>query len=196
MYHDAATGDDWNYDVNGNGRTGGLRNSLSSPANHLKYAAAYFPKIYTSIDYNYKMPGNQGADNNTSILITGADAPNLADLKNVNNAQYFQSKNAITNIQMLLPASPGIAGIYSKTDNARSVWKAPANINIEEAIAPQYLITDDEQQSLNVDTLAGKSINAIRKFVGRGPAIVWVPEHLPVMTTSGGIFLYAGILSW
>jgi phage tail sheath protein FI len=94
-------------------------------------------------------------------------------LKSKNNAQYFQAKNAITNIQMLLPASPAIVGIYAAVDNARGVWKAPANVNIENAIAPEYLITNQEQEGLNVDTVAGKSVNVIRKFEGRGPAIVW-----------------------
>jgi phage tail sheath protein FI len=173
VYHDVANLDVWDFDINGNGGTGGLRNILSGTTDTLKYAAAYFPQIYTGVDYNYKMPGDQTKDNDASIIITGAAAANLADLKNINNAQYFQAKNAISNIQMLLPPSPAIVGIYAAVDNARGVWKAPANVNIENAIAPQYLITNDEQKGLNVDTVAGKSINVIRKFEGRGPAIVW-----------------------
>jgi phage tail sheath protein FI len=173
VYHNVANGDVWDFDINGNGGTGGLRNIISGTTDELKYAAAYFPQIYTGVDFNYAMPGDQTTNNDASIIITGAAASNLADLKNINNAQYFQAKNAITNIQMLLPPSPAIVGIYAAVDNARGVWKAPANVNIENAIAPQYLITNDEQQNLNVDTLAGKSINVIRKFEGRGPAIVW-----------------------
>jgi phage tail sheath protein FI len=147
---------------------------LSGDTDHLKYAAAYFPRIYTGVDYNYAMPGDQTTNNDASIVITGvADVNTLADLKSKNNAQYFQAKNAITNIQMLLPASPAIVGIYAAVDNARGVWKAPANVNIENAIAPEYLITNQEQEGLNVDTVAGKSVNVIRKFEGRGPAIVW-----------------------
>lgn len=173
VYHDVANGDLWDFDINGNGGTGGLRNILSGTTDVLKYAAAYFPQIYTGVDYNYKMPGDQSSDNDASIIVTGAAAANLADLKNINNAQYFQAKNAITNIRMLLPPSSAMVGIYAAVDNARGVWKAPANVNIENAIAPQYLITNDEQQGLNVDAVAGKSVNVIRKFEGRGPAIVW-----------------------
>ncbi len=166
VYHDVANGDVWDFDINGNGGTGGLRNIISGTTDDLKYAAAYFPKIYAGVDYNYKMPGGQATDNDASIIVTGAAASNLADLKNINNAQYFQAKNAITNIRMLLPPSPAIVGIYAAVDNARGVWKAPANVNIENAIAPQYLITNDEQQDLNVDAVAGKSVNVIRKFEG------------------------------
>jgi len=40
-------------------------------------------------------------------------------------------------------------------------------------IRPQYLVTHQQQEGLNVDAKDGKSINVIRKFEGRGPAIVW-----------------------
>lgn len=173
VYHDVANLDVWDFDINGNGGAGGLRNILSGTTDDLKYAAAYFPKIYTGVDFNYAMPGDQTTNNDASIIIVGGAAANLADLKTANNAQYFQAKNEITNIQMLLPPSPAIVGIYAAVDNARGVWKAPANVNIENAIAPQYLVTNRDQEGLNVDTNAGKSINVIRKFEGRGPAIVW-----------------------
>lgn len=173
VYHDVNNGTVWDFDVNGNGGSGGLRNILSGDTDKLKYAAVYFPQIYTGVDFNYAMPGDQTKTNDASIIIVGGAAANLADLKQANNAQYFQAKNAITNIQMLLPASPAIVGIYAAVDNARGVWKAPANVNIDNAIAPQYLITNQEQEGLNVDTNAGKSVNVIRKFEGRGPAIVW-----------------------
>jgi phage tail sheath protein FI len=174
VYHDAANLDVWDFDINGIGGSGGLRNMLSGTTDDLKYAAVYFPKIYTGVDYNFKMPGSQTEDNDAAIKIEGvAGAQTLADLKQGQNALYFQAKNAVTNIQMLLPVAPAIVGIYAKVDNSRGVWKAPANVNIENAIQPQYLITNEEQQNLNVDAQAGKSVNVIRKFEGRGPAIVW-----------------------
>jgi phage tail sheath protein FI len=173
VFHNVDNLDVWDFDINGTGGTGGLRNIISGTTDELKYAASYFPKIYTGVDYNYKMPGDQTKDNDASIIITGGAAGNLEDLKQANNAQYFQAKNAITNIQMLLPPSPAIAGIYARVDNSRGVWKAPANVNIDNAIRPQYLLTNKEQEGLNVDTVAGKSVNVIRSFAGRGPAIVW-----------------------
>jgi phage tail sheath protein FI len=167
VYHNPENEPLWDADVQF------LRDTLSGTTDDLKYAAVYFPRIYTGIDFNYKIPGDQTRDNDASIVITGGAADNLADLKTANNAQYFQAKSALSNIQMLLPAAPAIVGIYAQVDNSRGVWKAPANINIDNVIRPEYLITHKDQENLNVDTTAGKSINVIRKFEGRGPAIVW-----------------------
>ncbi len=171
VYHDSKNSDNWHLDIDGN--AGGFRNMLAGSTDNLKYAAAYFPQLYTTIEYNYKMQGGQPTDNEASIMISGGAAATLADLKQANNAQYLQAKNAIKNIPMLLPASPAIAGIYATVDNNRGVWKAPANINIQTAIRPQYLITQQEQENLNIDINTGKSINVIRTFPGHGPAIVW-----------------------
>lgn len=67
----------------------------------------------------------------------------------------------------LLPAAPAMAGVYTTVDNARGVWKAPANVGLNSVVAPAVQITHEEQEDLNV-TLTGKSINAIRSFVGEG----------------------------
>lgn len=80
--------------------------------------------------------------------------------------------SAIQNYFSLIPPSSTIAGIYAKVDNDRGVWKAPANVSINSVIGPTVMITNDLQDSLNVDTEAGKSINAIRAFTGKG-TLVW-----------------------
>ena len=67
----------------------------------------------------------------------------------------------------LLPAAPAMAGVYTMVDNSRGVWKAPANVGLNSVIAPSVSITNKEQEDLNV-TLTGKSVNAIRSFVGEG----------------------------
>ena len=72
-----------------------------------------------------------------------------------------------------LPPSGGIAGIYARVDNARGVWKAPANESLNSVLGPSEQITAEQQANLNVDAVAGKSVNAIRTFTGRGNAIVW-----------------------
>lgn len=71
----------------------------------------------------------------------------------------------------LLPPSAGMAGIYSSVDNSRGVWKAPANVSMNAVISPSVEITHAEQEDLNVTT-AGKSINALRTFIGEG-TLVW-----------------------
>lgn len=169
VYHVPANAERWLEDINT------LRSSaLGSGTDELKYAAVYFPRIYVGIDYSYRKPGSLTDDNDEIIKIEGiAGAETLADLKKGKNAQYYQAKSAIRNIQMLLPASSAMAGIYALVDNTRGVWKAPANVNIDNAIGPEFLITHKDQRELNVDPQDGKSINVIRKFEGRGPAIVW-----------------------
>ncbi|MEQ1676521.1 MAG: phage tail sheath C-terminal domain-containing protein [Chitinophagaceae bacterium] len=84
--------------------------------------------------------------------------------------------NIVKNIKKQLskvPPSGAIAGVYARVDNARGVWKAPANESLSSVSGPSVQITADQQANLNVDAVAGKSINAIRTFTGRGNAIVW-----------------------
>lgn len=167
VYHSEDNGGRWQADIQL------LRDTLSGTTNDLKYAAVYFPRILTGVNFNYKVPGDQSQDNDESVTVTGGAAGTLAELKTINNAWYFQAKSAINDIPMLLPASSAMVGIYAQVDGSRGVWKAPANININNVIQPQFLITRLQQEELNVDTKTGKSINVIRKFEGRGPAIVW-----------------------
>jgi hypothetical protein len=65
-----------------------------------------------------------------------------------------------------------MAGVYAQVDNARGVWKAPANVGLTFVNQPSITITDADQADLNVDSTSGKSINAIREFTGRG-TLVW-----------------------
>lgn len=71
----------------------------------------------------------------------------------------------------LMPPGAAIAGIYTMVDNTRGVWKAPANVSMNSVISPTVNITNDVQEDLNVP-LNGKSVNAIRTFIGEG-TIVW-----------------------
>ncbi len=162
VYHNIDNLDNWRADIDF------LRNNLSGDTDHLKYAAAYFPKIFTGTDF-------QTTDDLVKITSKGAGElpPTMAELKANNNAYYNMAKGAVSDMEMLLPASSAIVGIYAQVDNSRGVWKAPANVNIDNAIRPEILITHDDQKDLNVDAVAGKSINVIRSFPGRGPAIVW-----------------------
>ncbi|HPE58357.1 MAG TPA: phage tail sheath C-terminal domain-containing protein [Bacteroidales bacterium] len=71
----------------------------------------------------------------------------------------------------LIPPASGMAGIYTMVDNSRGVWKAPANVSMNSVIKPAVEITQAEQEDLNI-TSSGKSINAIRSFIGEG-VLVW-----------------------
>lgn len=72
----------------------------------------------------------------------------------------------------LIPPSGAIAAVMAATDAKKGVWQAPANVSIASVKAVDKLITDTEQNDMNVDATAGKSVNAIRKFTGKG-ILVW-----------------------
>lgn len=71
----------------------------------------------------------------------------------------------------LLPPSGAIAGVYALTDRTRGVWKAPANVSLNNVIAPSTIYTKSQLDNLNVDVNSGKSINAIRSFFGKGTLV-------------------------
>ncbi len=144
---------------------------IGAEENKLKYGAAYFPNLETTLNYYYGGEGD--GDANVTIQHSGDLAGTLAELKTKDNAMYFQAQNALRNLPMEMPPSPGVVGQYASVDNARGVWKAPANVSVDLVSRPMIKVTDKQQENLNVDTTGGKSVNVIRSFVGRGSAIIW-----------------------
>ena len=71
----------------------------------------------------------------------------------------------------VMPPSGAVAGVYALVDRTRGVWKAPANVSLNNVLAPETVFTASELDNLNVDTVAGKSVNAIRYFTGKGTLI-------------------------
>lgn len=149
-----------------------LRNAgLAQDPVNLKYAAVYYPRIFTDLTFVYD-------ETHVTLNVTNDPAGKnfsgkMSDAKSGANNYYFMAQAAITDFNVLLPASSAALGVYAATDDSRGVWKAPANVNIIDAVKPEISITNDAQQTLNVDPTAGKSINVIRTFPGRGPAIIW-----------------------
>lgn len=94
--------------------------------------------------------------NKTLIVLSPSYNTLLADIKKQLN---------------LLPPAAAMAGVYTMVDNTRGVWKAPANVSLSSVVSPSISISHDDQEDLNV-TLYGKSINAIRSFIGEG-VLVW-----------------------
>ncbi|WP_161887911.1 phage tail sheath C-terminal domain-containing protein [Pontibacter russatus] len=170
VYRSPDNADNWQADI------AFLRDTLAGTTEELKYAAVYFPRIYSRVDFYYNDPETgKPLDENVKIISQGAGelGATLAELKTINNAYYNLAKGAINDMEMLQPASPAVVGVYAQVDNSRGVWKAPANVNIDYVVRPEVLITPAQQEGLNVDSLAGKSVNVIRSFPGRGPAIIW-----------------------
>ncbi|HAE59533.1 MAG TPA: phage tail sheath family protein [Anaerolineae bacterium] len=133
----------------------------------LMYGAAYYPSVQTTLTYVYQ-------EDQVTLKAAekdGADT-NLDASKATNTALYNQVKTALAQQRINLPSSTAIAGIYASVDRDRGVWKAPANVSLSSVIGPLIKITAEDQENLNVDPTAGKSINAIRAFTGKG-TLVW-----------------------
>ena len=133
---------------------------------NLAYGAAYLPYLETNLPYYYEEASVQ-------VSINNGPAKSLASLKGKQEEVYLAVIRTLQNApKVVLPPSAAMAGIYALVDNTRGVWKAPANVSVSGATGLTDTITNAEQENLNVDPVAGKSINAIRPFPGQG-ILVW-----------------------
>ncbi|MEK8048743.1 phage tail sheath C-terminal domain-containing protein [Ideonella sp. DXS22W] len=108
----------------------------------------------------------------TSISLPAPPGESLASIRNTETAFYNNARAMLELQRVTLPPSAAMAGIYARVDRERGVWKAPANVGVLAVLGPVSKITDTEQDGLNIDETAGKSINAIRAFTGKG-TLVW-----------------------
>jgi phage tail sheath protein FI len=168
--------------------------NIPTTTENSKYGAAYFPNIITNIPYSYdeNSVGVTGyVDRRTAPATStvveptgtepaptprgrGAAAASTATtaFAGLPNALRNQIKQRITTeLGVELAPSAAVAGVYASVDSSRGVWKAPANVSLNYVKAPVIKITDYEQSGLNIDVDAGKSINAIRAFIGKGTKI-------------------------
>jgi uncharacterized protein len=166
--------------------------SIAVTPEEAKYGAAYYPNLNTTIPYRY----DEG-----SIVVTGVDArptPALVTTSDTTtdsdtssstkpkrsqassggpsfagqgNATQNLIRQKIAELGVEITPSAAVAGVYANVDSTRGVWKAPANVSLKYVKSPVAKITDDEQKDLNIDVDAGKSINAIRSFIGQGTKI-------------------------
>jgi phage tail sheath protein FI len=84
---------------------------------------------------------------------------------------YSATIKGITEKLNLLPPSGAVCGSFAMLDNNQGVWKAPANIALSSVIRPCQTLNNEQQQMLNIHP-SGKSINAIRNFIGKG-VLIW-----------------------
>lgn len=146
----------------------------NGPANNLKYGAAYYPNLVTTLPY--KVNEANVVVNHTIITDGVAAAPVLFSLTDTpekkKTIQYAKVMEAIGTVTVELPPSSAVAGIYASVDSNRGVWKAPANVGINYIVKLAKQLTDDDNGYMNIDPTAGKSVNAIRAFTGKG-TLVW-----------------------
>jgi phage tail sheath protein FI len=153
-----------------------FRGSIKS--DNLEYGAAYYPALKTSISYGYEDKTvfvsllQQTPEGQYSYVYGGK----LSDLLKTNIAGrhvlYNEILAALSETGISLTPCAAIAGIYASTDRTHGVWKAPANIGLNLVTGVTRDISDEDQAAMNVDPVAGKSVNAIRSFKGKGH-LVW-----------------------
>ncbi|HBG06844.1 MAG: phage tail protein [Geobacteraceae bacterium GWC2_58_44] len=136
---------------------------------NLKYGAAYAPNLETVLDFAF-----DETQIDVTIITNGtaATAVKLDTLEAASNQAYQQANAAIREMSCKMPPSAAMAGIYAAVDNSRGVWKAPANVPVSSVVRPTIEFSSREQDEMNVDPVAGLSVNAIRSFVGKG-TLVW-----------------------
>ncbi|MEM9916973.1 MAG: phage tail sheath C-terminal domain-containing protein [Bacteroidota bacterium] len=140
--------------------------------------AGYAALSSVTEEAQYAVQGARGIFKTINAFVTKAVA--LADDFESTFDTALQSifgtyKNILASVNgrlATLPPSSTIAGVYATVDANRGVWKAPANVSLNFVMAPSVRISHEEQAELNVDVNAGKSINAIRSFTGKG-ILVW-----------------------
>lgn len=136
---------------------------------NLNYGSAYAPNLETIFNYHYLPTGIT-----VTHVKTGGTAPGSTNttLDALPSALQARVKAALDQLPCILPPAPAMAGIFAAVDSSRGVWKSPANVSLKSVVKPVINITHEQQESLNVDVTAGKSINAIRTFTGKG-TLVW-----------------------
>lgn len=150
---------------------------------NLKYGAAYYPYLKTTLNYGYDNSDSAGAltithtnvyigSGTPSPAVPADSTPLLHDIEQNDPTLYRSITAEINKLHVDLPPSGAVAGIYARVDRQRGVWKAPANVDVRSAVGPTRKVTHAQQESLNVDATSGKSINVIRTFTGKG-TLVW-----------------------
>ena len=178
-----------------------FRNGVAGLGEALKYGAAYFPFLRTSVtnpkNTNEVSFTNLDSDLLSVLLSAVAVAVGDSNAKLLSQTiklksgdqDYEENKKRISQVLSaklpavqdmysvmaekigILPPSGAMAGVYTRNDNMRLVWNAPANIIVAEVTGPTVKISDRMQQDLNVP-IDGLAVNAIRDISGRG-TVVW-----------------------
>lgn len=162
----------------------------------LKYGTCYYPFVITTVTSSGELtyqnlfggdvkqlepilnPPSQPDPTTASILTKIEGAGNDPTVVAQYNAALTNSSQTYNNImtQVLgivntLPPSGGMAGVYAINDNS-GVWNSPANVSMVGVSDLPIRLSNQQQENLNVDFVSGKSINAIRYFIGQG-VIIW-----------------------
>ena len=132
------------------------------------------PEDKRQIAFNNLLPLFEEINQSYLSLIVGAATTYTKKIDESLALRFPIYKSILTgvgNSMTSMPPSGAVVGVYAATDRTRGVWKAPANISLANVISPSVIFSKIELENLNVDAVAGKSINAIRSFLGKGTLI-------------------------
>lgn len=159
----------------------------------LSFAAAYYPWLHTSVTQerdlsllNFKAQSlktllteeltqypspqqiliQQQVDKLGTVL-NASEQDELHATLYQNSPIYRTVLKEAQNTLNLLAPSAAMAGVYTRVDNTRGVWKAPANITLQCVTSVAVDLTSDDQNDLNTP-LSSKTVNVIRAFPGDG----------------------------
>jgi uncharacterized protein len=159
-----------------NGDIDGFR-GISIDIQERSYGVAYYPNLETTYSYNYDFTKikvsaftvNGGAPDPKKDEVIAANAT----LESIRGSFVFNAvKNELENIHVDLPPSAAMAGVITNVDKTRGYWKAPANVTVKSVVTPKIILSNAQQENLNIDATSGKSVNVIRQFPGQGN-VVW-----------------------
>ncbi len=141
--------------------------------NHLKYAAAYYPYFKSILTFEFNESDVQVSVNGDvkTLKLELPIADETLSVFHANNDVYHLVKKELSKRFVVLAPSSAMAGAWAMVDGTRGVWKAPANVSLNFVKELMVDIDDEDQKDMNV-TSSGKSVNAIRKFTGKG-VMVW-----------------------
>lgn len=163
------TSSDPNGDIDGDSTI--IRDASLSAAEN-SFAAAYYPNLVTTygltFDFDNLKVTSYVLDGSASDPVSGKTMSQLGS----GSIFYNKVQTEIQKQYVVLPPSGAIAGLYTRIDNTKGVWKAPANESLLSVSMPNLAISSREQENMNIDSNSGKSINAIRSFPGFG-TLVW-----------------------
>jgi phage tail sheath protein FI len=137
---------------------------------NLKYGAAYYPFLTTTMNY-WVFEDTDTSKSNVTVKVDNAAAADLMSFQTTETRIYNVAKSALRDHYVTMPPSGAVTGAYAQTDTTRGVWKAPANVALANVLEPVVKLDTARQDDLNVDATSGKSINAIRAFAGKGTRV-------------------------
>jgi len=167
-------------------------------SNFLAFSAAYYPYVNSAVVqkdeislrnivnldvvntllskeaddlYDNAKKADEAKNEIKKVLEKDVNIDSLTQTLNTISPAFKKIMGAVLKKLNIMPPSSAMAGALSMVDNTRGVWKAPANLSLASVVSPVVNLTNEDQEDLNV-TVTGKSINAIRSFVGQG-TLVW-----------------------